>query len=175
MTTPNDYLTAVRGIMDHLERTQLSAIEQAADLVIEALTHGGTIHCAAIGHSNEADFINRAGGLAAIHPFNFKFEVNSPVADCQKDRPASVVEADIESIRLAVRSSNLRAGDVMLIGSVSGRNRAPVELALRKKIVPLKAVTRAVKTAEQRLPALADIAPRAGLGERRRGGAVFGS
>ena len=141
MTTPNDYLAAVRGIIDHLERTQLPALERAADLVVEALTHGGTIHCAAVGHSNEADFINRAGGLAALHPFNFKFEVNSPVADCLKDRPSpSPVEADIESVRLAVRSSNLRAGDVMMIGSVSGRNRAPLELALACRSVGVRVI-----------------------------------
>jgi hypothetical protein len=45
--------------------------------------------------------------------------------------------------------------------------RGPVELALRKKIVPLDAVARAVKTAEERLPALAHVAPRVRLGERR--------
>jgi hypothetical protein len=36
---------------------------------------------------------------------------------------------------------------------------APVKLAPRKEIVPLNAVARATKTAEQRLPALADVAP----------------
>lgn len=46
----------------------------------------------------------------------------------------------------------------------------PVELALSKKIVPLDAVARAVKTAEERLPALAHITPRARLAERWRGG-----
>ena len=52
---------------------------------------------------------------------------------------------------------------------------APVKFTLRKKIVPLDAVTRAVKTAEERLPALADIAPRVRLGERRGGTTkVFG-
>ena len=43
----------------------------------------------------------------------------------------------------------------------------PVEFAFREKLVPFDAVTRAVKAAEERLPALADIAPRVRFGERR--------
>lgn len=129
--TPLKYTEAVRGILDHLERTQLPAIEKAADLVITALTHRGAVYCAAIGHSNEADFINRAGGLAAIQPLSFNFNINDPIADGLKDRPrAAPFERDLETIRFGVRASNLRSGDVLLVGSVSGRNRGPVELAL---------------------------------------------
>ena len=129
--TPLRYLDAVRAILDHLEKTQLPAIDRAADLVVEALAHNGAVRCAAIGHSNEADFINRAGGLAAVQPFTFSFNLHDPVADCQRDRPRpDAVERDLEAIRMAVRTSSLRAGDVMVIGSVSGRNRSPVELAL---------------------------------------------
>src|SRR5450756_1043395 len=45
---------------------------------------------------------------------------------------------------------------------------APVKFALRKKIMPLDAVTCALKTAVERLPALAHITPCPGLGERGR-------
>ncbi len=128
---PLAYLDAVRGILDHLEKTQLHAIDTAANLVVEALLHDGTIHCGAIGHSNEADFINRAGGLAAVLPFTYGFNLHDPVAEClqQRARPEPF-ERDLEVIRFAVRAGNLRAGDVIMIGSVSGKNRAPVELAL---------------------------------------------
>ena len=42
----------------------------------------------------------------------------------------------------------------------------PVQFASRKEIMPLEAVTRAAETAEQRLPARADIAPCTAFGER---------
>jgi len=45
--------------------------------------------------------------------------------------------------------------------------RRPIEFAPRKKIVPLNAVADAAKIAEQRLPAVPHVAPRASLGERR--------
>lgn len=139
--TDVSYLNAVRGILDHLERSQLDGVDLAADLVIHALTHGGTVHCAAIGHSNEADFINRAGGLAAVQPFSYAFSTNAPMPDCHRDRPRSEeVEPDLEAVRCAVRCSNLRAGDVMLIGSVSGKNRYPVELALSCRAMGIKVI-----------------------------------
>jgi len=129
--TPLTYIEAVREILRHLEKTQLPAIERAADLVIAALTGGGAVYCAGIGHGNEGDFINRAGGLAAVQPFTFAFNVNSPVPDCLKDRPRPApIRPELEAIRLAVRAGNLRAGDVLVLGSVSGKTPASVELAM---------------------------------------------
>ena len=135
------YLGAVRGILEHLEHTQLPAIEQAADLIVEALTHDGAVFCAEIGHSNQHDFLNRAGGLAAVHGFSFECSVNDLVADSQLDRPRpEPVNAELERIRCAVRTSNLRAGDVMLIGSVSGKSTYPVELAMACRDMGVKVI-----------------------------------
>ncbi len=98
MNTPNNYLNAVRQILQHLEQTQLPAIDRAADLVIDALAHKGSIYCGEIGHGIQGDFVNRAGGLAATKAL--------------KD------------------SSALKPHDVLVIGSVSGRNVAPIDIAL---------------------------------------------
>lgn len=138
---PLKYLNAVRGVLDHLEKTQMDAVDRAARLVAESLRNGGAVYCAAIGHSNEADFINRAGGLAAVQPFSHTFQVRAPISPALAKRPRSEpVAEDLEAIRLAVRTSALRAGDVMFIGSVSGRNRFPVELALACRAAGIKVV-----------------------------------
>lgn len=121
--TPHRYLDAVRGILTHLEQTQLPAIDQAANLIVQALTHKGAIYCAEIGHGIHGDFIGRAGGLAAVQGFSRHIAV--------PDRPhLAAALADVEETRQVVATSNLRAGDVMVIGSVSGRNHGPIELAL---------------------------------------------
>mgnify|MGYP001559666812 CR=1 FL=1 len=139
--TPERYIGAVRAVLDHLEKSQLPAIERAADLVIAALSGGGAVYCAGIGHGNEADFINRAGGLAAVQQFSFNFNVNSPTAECLKDRPrAAPFEKDLEAVRLAVRGSSLRAGDAMLAGSVSGRTVHAVELAMACRDIGVKVI-----------------------------------
>src|SRR5690242_14417856 len=49
------------------------------------------------------------------------------------------------------------------------KTRRPVKLPLRVEVVPLDAVTHAAKAAEQRLPAIARVAPRLRFRERRSG------
>lgn len=135
------YLDAVRDILAHLENTQLPAVEQAADLIVTALTHDGAVFCAEIGHSNQHDFLNRAGGLAAVHGFSFSCAIDDTVADSQRERPRSEpLDAGLERIRCAVRTSHLRPGDVMLIGSVSGKSVYPVELAMACRAMGVKVI-----------------------------------
>ncbi len=125
------YTAAIRKVLTHLEETQLAAIDQAADAVVAALRNGGAVFCGNIGHSNQDDFLNRAGGLAALQRFAYSLSITDPVADCLNNRPRTEpFERDLETIRFAVKASNLRKGDVVLVGSVSGKNREPVELAL---------------------------------------------
>lgn len=135
------YLQAVRSILDHLESTQSESIDRGASLVAHALMNGGVVYCHEIGHANQHDFLNRAGGLAAIQAFSFSFTVSDPTPECLKDRPGGLgIERDLEAARLAVRSGNLRAGDVLLLGSVSGKNRVPVEIALTCREIGVKVV-----------------------------------
>lgn len=125
------YLNAVREVLNHLETTQLEAVEAAAGLVVDALRNRGAVFCWEIGHGVQHDFIDRAGGLAAIKPFSFQFSVPDALPEVLKNRPRpGTVDQEIEAIRLAVRTGNLRAGDVLFLGSVSGRNARPVELAM---------------------------------------------
>jgi uncharacterized phosphosugar-binding protein len=125
------YAQAARELIDRLEATQAENISRAAQAIAHALTHGGAFWLYAIGHGGEQELCNRAGGLLAARIFSFQCAVNSPVADCLRDRPrGQALEADLEQVRLAVRTSEMRAGDVLLTASVSGRNRLPIELAL---------------------------------------------
>ena len=134
---PQKYLEAVRGVLAYLEQAQLPALERAADLVVQALTHRGVVYCAEIGHGIQGDFIHRAGGLAAVQHFSCKLELTEKAPQCF-NRQAS--DRDLETIRFAVQTSNLRAGDVLVLGSVSGKNRGPVELALACRAKGVKTV-----------------------------------
>lgn len=141
MNAAIDYVNAVRAILSHLEKNQLETIDRAAGVVIHALTSGAALHCAGIGHGNEGDFINRAGGLAAVHPFTYSFNVNAPVADALKGRPGPAdFDRELETIRLAVKAGNLQRGDVMLVSSVSGRNKGPIEVTLACQALGMKVI-----------------------------------
>ena len=131
MSTTSDYIETTHRLLERLDQTQGPNIERAADLVIQSLTHKGAVYCSGLGHGIDHDFINRAGGLAAVQSFTWRLDVNDPVARCLRERPLEEpVDRTIEAIRLAVRAGNLRRGDVMLVGSVSGRTVVSVELGL---------------------------------------------
>jgi len=139
--TPKKYLEQVRMILDHLEQTQLPAVEKAADLIMQALINKGCVFCAEIGHGIQGDFLGRAGGLLAVQKFSFNLDIADKVPQCYAPRPrAGAFERDLETIRFAVKASNLRAGDVILVGSVSGRNRGPIELALACRSLGVKTI-----------------------------------
>jgi len=139
--TPKKYLEQVKIILNHLEQTQLPAVEKAADLIVQALTNKGCVFCAEIGHGTQGDFINRAGGLAAVQKFSFNLDISDKVPQCYADRPrVAAFERDLETIRFAVKASNLRAGDIILVSSVSGRNRGPIELALAGRNLGVKTI-----------------------------------
>ena len=82
-----DYLNTIRSLLDHYERTQMDAIERAAEIAADSVLNGGAVHLASIGHSNEQDFLNRAGGPAFLQALSFSMSINDPVADCLKNRP----------------------------------------------------------------------------------------
>lgn len=124
------YTAAARSVIDVLETQQAASIEAAADLVVAALRQGGTVSCSEIGHGIQGDFLGRAGGLFAVQPFSYALSVNNPLPECRRKAQPADPNEDLQRIRSAVTHSSLRAGDVMLVASVSGRNRAPVELAL---------------------------------------------
>ena len=134
MTVCTSYLTAVRALTQHFELpAQVAAVEAASDLVVHAMQHGGCLYCGEIGHGGQGDFINRAGGLVGLHAFTWGSNLHQPVPAVRREADkAAGVNGDrtIENIRHALRTSSLKAPDVLLVSSVSGRNAAPIELAL---------------------------------------------
>ena len=138
---PIQYLNAVRAVLDHLESSQMPGVEAAADLVVRALRNRGAVFCWEIGHGVQQDFINRAGGLAAVRAFGFSINLSSTLPKVLEKRArGEEIDLDAETIRLAVKAGNLRAGDVLLLGSVSGKNARPVELALACRELGVKVI-----------------------------------
>jgi len=126
----HDYAEAVREVTRRIEGTQMGAIGAAAQAIADALTSGGAFWVHNIGHGGEQELTHRAGGLLATKIFSFTCAVSSPIAECLRGRPRpEPVEPALERIRLAVRTSELRAGDVLMVASVSGRTLGTVELA----------------------------------------------
>jgi len=127
----HSYAQAVHEVTTQIETTQMPHIERAAEAVARTLANGGAFWLYGIGHGGEQDLNHRAGGLMAVRIFSFSLHISSPIAECLKGRPRpEPFEADLEQVRFAVKLSEIRSGDVLMLASVSGRNRVPIELAL---------------------------------------------
>lgn len=127
--------SAYRQLLVEIERAQSSNIRQAAKVCADSLARRGVIHVYDTGHLVSRELINRVGGLAAMSAFNFSFSVDNPNPhrQAQGETGKGGFETDAQLVSAAMKRSHMRAGDVLIIGTVSGKQVIPVELALQAR------------------------------------------
>lgn len=133
----DQYFTKLRALIDEIAADP-EPIQQAAKLCADALASGGVIHVFDSGHMVSSELIYRAGGLAAMSALSFNLNVINPVKVRSDQAPASTLSyAYIEHI---FETNQLRPGDVLFVGSVSGKTANVVELALQGRAHGLKVI-----------------------------------
>jgi uncharacterized phosphosugar-binding protein len=128
----DDYFGAVEETLERIRTTQLGAIRRAAEMVAQSLAKRGTLHIMDTGHMLKHEAFFRAGGMMAIVPFSYELKIENPADQRKIDRDAATL-ADIEAktVAVALDSSKVKAGDVILINSNSGRTSNVIEVALQ--------------------------------------------
>lgn len=128
------YLDRVRQMLDEIEQTEIDRIEQAGQMVADCVTNGGAFFITQIGHGTMPELLHRGGGLICLRGFHPTWSVPEDVAECHRERPrAKNINIQDEMMLAAVKASQLRPGDCVLVGSVSGRTAWAVSLALALK------------------------------------------
>ncbi|NLN91088.1 MAG: sugar isomerase domain-containing protein [candidate division WS1 bacterium] len=127
------YVDVMRGQLDKLEG-QLEHLSEVADRIAERLATGGALHIHDTGHLLNQELVNRAGGLMAMTPLQYSFSVHNPVSAKHAARPPiGETDSRLAVTNTALDASQVRAEDVLIIGSVSGRAANVVDLALRAR------------------------------------------
>lgn len=135
------YLKTLHELLDRIGDTQTENIEKAGEMMAKCWANGGAVFITEMGHGTAAELSNRAGGLFAIHQFSYQIGVNSQVATCQLNRPTpEPIIPELEHVRTGLKLSNIRAGDVVFVGSVSGRNLYPIETAIQCQAMGVKVI-----------------------------------
>ncbi|GBC96515.1 hypothetical protein HRbin16_02321 [bacterium HR16] len=135
----NDLITkafeAYRQLLVDIERSQGEAIRRAAKVCAGCLARQGVIHLYDTGHLVSRELINRVGGLAAMSSLNFSLSVDNPnqFRQAQGETGKGGFETDALIVSAALKRSHIKAGDVLIIGTVSGKQTIPVELAIQAK------------------------------------------
>lgn len=123
----NEYIRAVTAAIDRAWNTQREGIERAAELICLATERKSNIFVFGCSHAGivAEEAFYRSGGLATVNPVFFP-------ALMLNTRPVTMTSS-IEKIsgiaRVLVEENGMKAGDVLVIHSVSGRNTVPVEMA----------------------------------------------
>lgn len=124
------YIDGLTGILGRIKREQMQNIRLAGVVVADALSAGGIIHTFGTGHSHliadEAFF--RAGGLAAVNPI-----LDERLMFLKGALASTVAERETGLARNLIERERVEPVDAAIIISNSGRNPAPVEMAIEMK------------------------------------------
>ncbi|MET8942351.1 SIS domain-containing protein [Streptomyces sp. NPDC004542] len=131
--TPADqFLDSAIALLRRVREEEPRAITAAGELIADTVEAGGRLFAFGAGHSSLAaqDVVYRAGGLALMNLLAVPGVVGVDVV------PATLGSAleRVDGLAAAVLgTSPLRAGDTLVIVSLSGRNALPVEMALHAR------------------------------------------
>jgi uncharacterized phosphosugar-binding protein len=132
------YLDKGEELLARLREEQLANIEQAAELIAQAVSEGKTFYAWGGPHSSlpVQDIFQRAGGLLLVNG------VFTPCL-CLETGPIRITSAveRAEGIgREFFRHIGAEPGDVILLVSTSGRNPFPIEMAMAAREAGLKVI-----------------------------------
>jgi uncharacterized phosphosugar-binding protein len=131
------YHEAVDALFEKVRTTQRENIIKAGQMIADAVEAGGNIYLSGICHSIENDVIYRGGGPIFYKHFSYKLDVEKQ----GRERDRSSIDQNMEGLAAyALRSSNLLPGDVLFVGSVSGRTASVVDLAYEAKKMGIKVI-----------------------------------
>ena len=117
----NEILAEYRHLMLAIEERQLPVIDKVASVAAETIAAGGSLYIHDRGHLLNFELFHRSGGLALLKSLQMATAVEEGE------------QGEISAAELTVSQSALREGDVLILGSVSGRASSVVELAMQAR------------------------------------------
>jgi uncharacterized phosphosugar-binding protein len=126
-----DYISQVLHLLQETYARQQETLQTAATWIADALASDGVLYVFGASHAGiiTEELTYRAGGLVPVSP------IFIPGLTCDvRPLPLTSVLERIDGYALAaVKHIPISPSDVVLVHSVSGRNAAPVEVALYAK------------------------------------------
>ncbi|MFJ9740633.1 SIS domain-containing protein [Streptomyces sp. NPDC101166] len=138
-TPAAQFFDAAIALLRRVRDENAANIEAAGALLADTVVSGGRLFAFGAGHSSLAaqDVVYRAGGLALMNLLAVPGTVSVDVT------PATLGSAleRVDGLAAAVLdTSPVRAGDALVIISLSGRNALPVEMALNARALGVKVI-----------------------------------
>lgn len=131
-TPAGRYLDAAIGLLQRIRDEEAGSVAAAGTLLADTVEGGGRLFAFGAGHSSLAaqDVVYRAGGLALMNLLTVPGMVG---VDVMPATLGSALERVDGLASVVLEASPLRAGDTLVIISLSGRNALPVEMAMKAR------------------------------------------
>lgn len=125
------YHEHVDALFKKVNDTQREKIIEAGKMMAETMMGGSDVHIFDTGHIINSEMTGRSGGLLAPRYLKYYLVTENP----GRQRPAMEGKSRcMEGMaELVFNAGSICPGDLMIIGSVSGRNEQVVDLALTVK------------------------------------------
>ena len=134
------YAQHITGIIEQIQRTQMEQLRSAAKIITTALADGGILRTFGAGHSAlvASDLVYRAGGFAPVDLI-----AEHGLSGLTETRKSEFLERLEGYSKIVIEYYDITPPDVLLVVSNSGRNAAPIEMAIeaKKRGIPVIAVT----------------------------------
>jgi len=161
----DQYNEAVNTLLEKVRTSQRENVLKAGKLIAETVANGGNVYLSGICHAIEKDLIYRGGGPIFYKHFDYTLDVEKN----GRVRDRSDIDTSIWGLaNYAIRLSDMRPGDLLMVSSVSGRTAKVVDLAYEAKKLGIKVIAftsmeytmavEAVHPSGQRLYEMVDIA-----------------
>lgn len=125
------YFSEQKKVLEKIEKTQKENIIKAAHIVVDSIVKGGMWHILDTGHMLMFEGVGRTGGMMALRPVKINCTVDNKTRSRSREGRAKVNYDMVDGFaEFVLGQMNIKAGDVFIIGSVSGYNNLPVQLAL---------------------------------------------
>ena len=127
-TLDRRYLETAIALLTRIKDEELGPLEQAAKMMADAIEQGHCLFAFGCTHSSLPiqDLVYRAGGLMLMNPI---FGPGITALDIKPTTISSAMEQMQGYAKVILDNSRIKAGDVLILVSVSGRNSVPVEMA----------------------------------------------
>jgi len=133
----DEYWETIESLYERIRTTQKANITAAGKMIAEAVDAGACVHINDSGHIIDSELIYRGGGLILYKRFRYSLNVENPV----RNRDRSDLDTSMEGLAAyALKASGARPGDVLILGSVSGRTFSVVDLAYEAKKMGLRLI-----------------------------------
>lgn len=135
------YFEEMKKTLGVIEATQRDNILCAARAVADSLENGGMWHVLDTGHMLMHEGVGRTGGMMALRPVFVTCEVNNPTRPREIEGKTTMYYTQVPGFaKFVLNRANLKKGDVLIVGSVSGYEVFPVDAALIAREMGVKTI-----------------------------------